>query len=737
MLFGGLVAQSVRAVGSNPTPVCVGTTCTQTFSAISDYYTWTPPTGARNISFDLMGGQGGRSGGQGGRVTGTLNTVPALLYIYVGGAGNQGAGSAGGFNGGGTAGSGRGDEGSGGGATDLRTTTSLNDRLAVAAGGGGSGGFSGGAGGNGGGTIGQNGTSGQAQAGFGGTDANGGNGGFPNGGSWGTNGGFGGGGAGGSSSMAGGGGGGGGYYGGGGGGADTDTCCGNAGGGGGGSSWANSGVISSITHTAGYRAGAGMAIITYSMPPSANNFAATTALTNATAINYNLLFNESVTGLASTDFVMTGSTATCSTISVSGSTTTYLITVSGCGVGTLKLTLLANTVTGSFTGPATDKLAADVVIERTLPTVAIVAPTTPTNATTLQYSLTFSESVTGLAADDFSVTGASCSIGAVGGSVTSYTVQVSNCEDGATAQLSMLANSVSDLASNLGPAVAPTIAAVRVDRSAPVGTWATIAASNYVSPSFQITFAESVTGVTSADFQLTGAATNCVVSFTEDSPGLKFTIATTGCSDGTVQVSQAINSYTDALGNLGPATANASAVFTKVAQPAPAPAVTATPTPTATPVASPSASPAATPAPTSSAAPPVVSSPADPPSTPPSNPAAPTQGSAPNSESPNKPDAVDAGVELVAAAPVRKTYSFTPSVIVDPEPIAPTNPDFKIYDPQITVNNPTDPKPIQKSNGWQMYASLGLGAVSVALAGIGVIKGARQMRTRRLVRKFA
>ena len=67
VLFGGLFAQSVRAVISNPTPVCVGTTCTLTFDATGDYYLWTPPTGARNITFDLMGAQGGKTGGLGGR----------------------------------------------------------------------------------------------------------------------------------------------------------------------------------------------------------------------------------------------------------------------------------------------------------------------------------------------------------------------------------------------------------------------------------------------------------------------------------------------------------------------------------------------------------------------------------------------------------------------------------------------------------------------------------------------
>jgi hypothetical protein len=186
VLFGGLFAQSVRAVVSNPTPVCVGSLCTLTFEPAGDYYLWSPPPGAKNITFDLLGAQGGRSGGQGGRVTGSLTSVPAAVYIYVGGSGLQGAGAAGGFNGGGNAGTGRGDEGSGGGATDIRLTNSINDRIAVAGGGGGSGGFSGGSGGAAGGANASAGTSGQGQGGSGATQSSWGNGGYPNVGIWGS-----------------------------------------------------------------------------------------------------------------------------------------------------------------------------------------------------------------------------------------------------------------------------------------------------------------------------------------------------------------------------------------------------------------------------------------------------------------------------------------------------------------------------------------------------------------------
>lgn len=235
---------------------------TATFNYTGAVQTFVSPS--TSVNFDLYGGQGGRSGGLGGRVTGTISpTLGQTYYVYVGGAGAQGAGVAGGFNGGGTAGGNRGDEGSGAGATDFRTTTSINDRVATAAGGGGSGGFSGGAGGNAGGTSGSAGTSGQGQGGSGGTASAGGNGGYPNGGSWGSNGDFGVGGAGGTSSVSGGGGGGGGYYGGGGGGADVDSCCSNAGGGGGGSSWTHASLVTSATNTGALRSGNGVATFSY------------------------------------------------------------------------------------------------------------------------------------------------------------------------------------------------------------------------------------------------------------------------------------------------------------------------------------------------------------------------------------------------------------------------------------------------------------------------------------------
>jgi hypothetical protein len=472
----------------------------------------------------------------------------------------------------------------------------------------------------------------------------------------------------------------------------------------------------------------------YTIPPSVTSLTATSSLTNATSINYNLSFSESVSGLTNTDFVMTGSSTNCSGIAVTGASSSYLVTVSGCGVGTLKLTLLADSVTGLLTGPPQDKAALDVVIERTVPGVNITGPAATTSLSNLDFSLVFTEPVTGLTSSDFTVTGTSCVVGAVTGSQASYAVQITNCADSAIVQLALMSNSVIDIAGNLGPANVPVIAPVKIDRTAPVGVWSTPQPSTYTDPTFEINFGEEVTGFTASDISITGTATGCQTGVTLISVG-RFSVSTSGCSIGSIQLNVSVNSYTDAFGNVGPSSILSTSVTSKIAIPAPTPSPTATPIPIPIPSQVASPTPSATPTPTQSnlPAPPVSGG----------SGGGSSGGSGGNAlvSSPIAqpvPAQTDDDWEIIAAQPVRKTYAFSSAVKV------PTSPDeeaIAIYEPnasQITITNPTDERQVvAPRSDWQQYAIIGVGSLSGLLATIGVIQAARQTRNRRLVKKYA
>lgn len=113
----------------------------------------------------------------------------------------------------------------------------------------------------------------------------------------------------------------------------------------------------------------------------------------------------------------------------------------------------------------------DPPADTTKPTATLKAPASPTKATTLTYALTFSESVTGLAAADFTRTGTAtgCVVGAPTGSGASYAIPVTSCSAG-TVILTLKAGSVLDLAANAGPVSASIAATVTIDRTAPTAT---------------------------------------------------------------------------------------------------------------------------------------------------------------------------------------------------------------------------------------------------------------------------
>ena len=573
LVLGSVVVPSVQAAATNPTPVCntTGTSCTITFPYTGDSYIWSPPSDVRSMSISLAGAQGGRAGGNGARATATFKAVPTTpLYIFVGGQGSTGSGAAGGYNGGGAAGSGHNDEGSGGGATDIRTSPFLTDRIAVAGGGGGTGGWVGGVGAPGSGTTGVQGGNGQGIGGGGGTAVAGGAGGASNGSQTtpGSAGGLGVGGAGGrantpSSLVAGGGGGGGGYFGGGGGGADTDSSGTDGGGGGSGSSFINATRFSTPVYIAGFQSANGAASISYNFGPTVTYFSGPTSPSKATIPVFNIAFGQSVTGLTADDFIISGSAQGCYISTLTGSGANYAASVAGCTDGTISLTLKVDTVFGNAIGPVRTYSTTSITLDRTVPEVGSLTKQPSSNAL-IVYKAIFSEPVTGLVADntDWLVKGNGCVIQSMTGSGSQYTITISNCVDGDLAGLVLNSLAVQDAAGNIGPSLVNQTGVTKIDTTAPILRVTDVTAPGAAGlPIWVFDSEEPATGMSSDKFTFSGTATSCVMNYAVLRENLGWQISLSGCGVGSTQVTLASNSVTDSSGNTGPTLALASNVI--------------------------------------------------------------------------------------------------------------------------------------------------------------------------------
>ena len=542
----------VNAVTQNPIPACSDGVCYLSFDYSGDYYYWTPPPGINSLHFDVYGAQGGRTGGRGGLVSGDLQTLTTPLYIYVGGAGGQGNAAAGGFNGGGIAGSGHGDAGSGGGATDLRLSTSLADRIVVAGGGGGMGGWIGGAGGPGGLTIATAGTKGSVNgtAGGGGTQTSGGTAGAGVTTGNGTAGTLATGGTGGNGSVAGGGGGGGGFFGGGGGGSDSVSGGSDGAGGGGGSSFATLALTSNIVHQSGAKVGNGQVYLRYTYAPTVTSFYSTGHSVSSNSTDYQISFDQYTYGVDIEDFVISGSAASgCFISNLYGDGYVYQFQVFGCANGQLNLGLRANSIFGATAGPAVTANASPTQVDNVTPGFHITSPSSPTNAEILKFQVIADEPFTNPGPGAFTTAGNGCQIvNWPMTSVSSMEVWVSGCQTGTFASLYLQPKTVRDINGNLGPNFLVGSQSVQLDRDAP--TVASIFAESPMADlvPYRVSFNEAVTGLDGNSFAITGSG--CAISKL-DGGGSQYQLWLGGCTE-TPTLAIKANSATDAAGNKGP-----------------------------------------------------------------------------------------------------------------------------------------------------------------------------------------
>ena len=244
--------------------------------------------------------------------------------------------------------------------------------------------------------------------------------------------------------------------------------------------------------------------------------------TAASPINFTAVFNEEVSGFTGAGVLLSG-TAGATTAVVSGGPTTYTIAVSGMTTsGTVIAAVAAGAAvdfedTGNLVSTSTDNTVTFTAPDVTPPSVTIDqagAQADPTAASPINFTVTFSEAVSGFTSGDVVLSGtAGATTAVVTGGPTVYNVAVSGMTTNGTVIASIPAGAASDAASNLSLASTSTDNSVTfsgVDVTPPsvtINQAGGQADPTAVSPiNFTVTFSEPVSGFTGADVLLSGTA---------------------------------------------------------------------------------------------------------------------------------------------------------------------------------------------------------------------------------------
>jgi predicted extracellular nuclease len=169
--------------------------------------------------------------------------------------------------------------------------------------------------------------------------------------------------------------------------------------------------------------------------------------TNAQYVHFTVTFSESVSDVSTGDFSLAApgmTSASVTAVNASSGTVFTVTAYSGTGAGTVRLDIPATATLTDAAGnnvsglPYTGGQAYDV--DRIAPTIVSVvrADPNPTNAASVDYSVTISESVTGVGLSDFVLGDGSisdASITGVSGSNTTYTVSVNTGTGNGTIRL--------------------------------------------------------------------------------------------------------------------------------------------------------------------------------------------------------------------------------------------------------------------------------------------------------------
>lgn len=301
-------------------------------------------------------------------------------------------------------------------------------------------------------------------------------------------------------------------------------------------------------------AGPSAAITISNTVPSVTIGAASTSLGNSsTAFTWPLTYaNATTVSLSSGDITLDGTTTGCiATVSGTGNTS-RTVSVTGCsGNGTLSISVKANTAQDSSANQAAAAGPSGLVtLDNTAPTLAIATPNPllGNSATSFSWEVTYSGAdVITLSSSDVTLSGTAasgCTKTVTNTSAFVRTVTISNCSNSGTVEISIAANSAHDDAGNQAAAAGPSTS-ITVNNSALTTTLSSTSGTETKLSSIPvtITFANSVTGFTSADIALSNATLS---GFTGSGATYSFNLIPS--ADGTITASVAAGVAQDSFG---------------------------------------------------------------------------------------------------------------------------------------------------------------------------------------------
>jgi hypothetical protein len=278
------------------------------------------------------------------------------------------------------------------------------------------------------------------------------------------------------------------------------------------------------------------------------------SVTNTSPIPITITFSEAVTGFAVGDISVSNGSA--GNFAGSGTTYTADITPSTDGAVSINVNGAVAVDTAGNGNSAASELSR--TYDSTAPTASISSSTASvTNSSPIPVTITFSESVTGFAVGDISVTNGSA--GNFAGSGTTYTADITPSTDGAVT-VNVNSAAAVDIAGNSNSA-APELSRTYDSTGPTVSIGSTAATVTNTSPiPVTITFSEVVTGFAVGDISVTnGSAGNFAGS------GTTYTADITPTTQGAVSINVNSSVAVDTAGNSNSAASELNRTYDSIA----------------------------------------------------------------------------------------------------------------------------------------------------------------------------